>query len=293
MKFFESILGKQKAGNVLVLGGGAVRGLAHIGVLKAIEEKGIEVDVVVGCSMGSIIGSLYAMGFSPEGMESFVRTLSKDRKGLGEYIRILPSATSIADSSKIDELLRRVYGDIEFGDLKLPLYVNAADILNMEYVVFHRGLVRTAVRASISIPGLFDPVRMGNRLLVDGGVIETVPVSIAHMLDPSRIIAVNVLNRKELRPHREEAIEIKRENPPGLLDLLRSGIEEIRENNIFSISVRSLRLMQMSQVEMAHRISRADIWIDVEMDVDPLDFSGADVEEIIDAGYRAAMKSLK
>ncbi len=292
MRFLGNILKRRSTGNVIVLGGGAVRGLAHIGVLRALEEKGIKADAVVGCSMGAIIGSLYAMGFSPEGMERFVKSFSEGKGGLGEHVRIFPSATSMADSSRIDALLKRVYGDIRFQELKIPLFLNAADIENMEYVVFHKGLVRTAVRASIAIPGIFDPVKMGRRLLVDGGVIETVPVSIAELLNPERIIAVNVLEKRNLQPIMEEAIEVKREHSPGLLELVKMELEELRRNNIFSISVRSLRLMQMSQIELDRRSGNADVWIDVSMDVDPLDFWHADVDYIIESGYKAAIDAL-
>ena len=284
---------KSGAGNVLVLGGGSVRGLAHIGVLKAIEEKGIEIDAIVGCSMGSIIGGLYAMGFNSASMESFIRTIHREKGGFTEYFRFRPSAMGLVDSRRIDAFLRKVFGSITFDELRIPAYFNAADISRFEYVVFHRGLVWAAVRASIAVPGLIEPVRMGNRMLVDGGIMETVPVSIAKLLSPRRIIAVNVLTRKELSPVLEEAVPPKENaSANNLLDAVRGTLQDIRENNIFSISIRALRLMQSTQIGLTHRLHSPHVWIDVPLNVDPFDFEHVDVEALIDAGYKAASKGL-
>ncbi len=285
---------KSGAGNVLVLGGGSIRGLAHIGVLRAIEEKGIEIDAIVGCSMGSIIGGLYAMGFSSSGMESFIRTIHREKGGFTEYFRFRPSAMGLVDSRRIDAFLRKIFGGITFDELKIPAYFNAADISNFEYVVFHRGLVWSAVRASIAVPGLIEPVRMGKRFLVDGGVIETVPVSVARLLQPERIIAVNVLTRREPEPVLEEAyVPDGAEGGGNLLDLLKGTLHYIRENNIFSISIRSLRLMQSTQIGLTHRLHLPHVWIDVPLEVDPFDFEHVDVEYLIESGYGAALESLK
>ncbi len=285
---------KSGAGNVLVLGGGSIRGLAHIGVLRAIEEKGIHIDAVVGCSMGSIIGGLYAMGFSSSGMESFVRALYRDRGGFAEYFRFKPSAMGLVDSRRIDAFLRRIFGGITFDELKIPAYFNAADISRFEYVVFHRGLVWSAIRASIAIPGLIEPVRMEGRLLVDGGVVETVPVSVARLLNPRRIIAVNVLTRREPEPVLEEAHAPEESSSSRtLIESLRGTLHDIKENNIFSISIRSLRLMQSAQIGLTHRLHSPHVWIDVSLDVDPFDFEHVDVASVIEAGYRAAREKLK
>ncbi len=284
---------KSGVGNVLVLGGGSIRGLAHIGVLRAIEERGIVIHAVVGCSMGSIIGGLYAMGFNSSSMESFVKALYRDRGGFAEYFRFRPSATGLVDTRRIEAFLRRVFGNITFSELKIPAYFNAADISNFEYVVFYRGAVWSAIRASIAIPGLIEPVRMGNRFLVDGGVVETVPVSIARKLNPQRIIAVNVLTRREPEPILEEAVVPRGpDDSKTLIHALRGTLHDIKENNIFSISIRALRLMQSVQIGLTHRLHSPHVWIDVLLDVDPFDFEHVDVDHLIESGYEAARASL-
>ncbi len=266
----------KRYGNVLVLGGGGVKGLAHIGVLKAIEEKRIEISAIVGCSMGALIGSVYALGTSAEAIEGFVKALDMKR-----WLSFRVSPFEVFNSAKIENKLKQFFGDTRIEELKIPTYINAFDINNFEHVVFKEGLLRTAIRASISVPGLFSPVRMGERLLVDGGLYETLPLSIAHSLKPKKIIAVNVLSRSSLNTVWETADEGES-----------MDIKALRKHNILNISFRAIVSMQISQVHHTLQTYKPNVLIEVPIDVFPFDFESVDVDEIVEKGYTSALEKL-
>lgn len=178
----------------LVLGGGGARGLAHIGVLRALEREGVPVACVAGTSMGGLIGALYAAGVPSERIEAEVLRLSR----VTEQIRLVDVEISAAGLSirgrRIYNFLADLLGEeLTFADLRLPLAMVAVDIHTGREVILQGGLVIDAVRATISIPGVFMPVDMGDYRLVDGGVLDNVPVDVARAMGATHTIAVDVL----------------------------------------------------------------------------------------------------
>ena len=171
----------------IALGGGGARGLAHIGVLKVVEEVGLDVRVVTGTSMGGVIAIAWAAGVSASEIEAVARRvrvlslLGRDRTGLG-----------VVGTDKVAALVAKVVGKRNLEDLPRRCAVVAADVAAGEPVVIDRGPVERAVQATIAIPGLFSPVREGERLLVDGGIVEPVPVATALALGAQKVIAVDV-----------------------------------------------------------------------------------------------------
>lgn len=213
----------------LVLSGGGAKGMAHIGALKIIEEAGIPIDYVVGTSMGSIIGGLYAIGYTPQQLDSLVRDqdwtfiltdrTSRSAKNMLErevdekYVLSVPfSKISIKEVTggiikghNIDNLFNQLtlgyHDSINFNKLPIPYASVSEDISTGEEVVFHSGKLATAMRASMAIPGVFTPVRLDSMVLVDGGTINNYPVDIAKSMGADIIIGVDVQNN--LKPSNE------------------------------------------------------------------------------------------
>jgi len=194
----NSVPARQKI--ALALGGGGARGLAHVGVLRALEREGIPIDGIAGTSMGGLVGALYAAGVPLDTVEAELDRLSNVK----EQMRLVDVSISAAGLSVRG---RRVYNfmadlvgeDLTFADLRLPLVMVAVDIRTGRPVLLQGGLVIDAVRATISVPGVFMPVDLGDFRLVDGGVLDNVPVDVArgmgasHGLGAPRVIAVDVL----------------------------------------------------------------------------------------------------
>jgi NTE family protein len=181
----------------LALGSGGARGFAHIGVLKVLEKENIPIDYIAGSSMGALVGSLYGVGQSPANLEKFA-TLFR-RKYFIDFI--VPKLGFIA-GQKAKEVIRLLAKGKKLEELSPPVAVVATDIKNGERVVLTDGDVATAVRASIAIPGIFVPEKIGDRLLVDGGVIDRVPVSVVKEMGADVTIAVDVsFFRTEIELH--------------------------------------------------------------------------------------------
>ena len=177
----------------LALGGGGARGLAHIGVLKVFERHGIPIDLIAGTSMGGLVGALYASGVKPEDMEKeMVR-----RGRVTEWVKLVDftiSTRGIVKGARIYDHLAMLLGkDLTFDDLRLPLSVVSTDLRSGREVVLQQGKIVDAVRATISIPLVFLPVERDGMKLVDGGVVNNVPVSVARQMGAQKVIAVDVL----------------------------------------------------------------------------------------------------
>lgn len=204
----------------VVLSGGGAKGVSHISALRAIEEAGIPIDIICGTSMGSLIGGLYAIGWSTDELDSLVRTqdwlfLLTDRANpdaLDIETRRIQNTYALWHAFSIrgernqgagiirgvnldrlfDRLLEGYLDSISFDTLPIPYACVATDIVNNTEVDFHSGYLKQAMRASMAIPGVFTPVRWGNRLLVDGGVINNYPADLAKRMGADIIIGVTV-----------------------------------------------------------------------------------------------------
>ena len=196
--------GRKRAKLGLALGGGAMVGVAHIGVLEVLDEAGIRPDYIAGTSAGAFVGAAYAAGISPADMRQRARTL----KWKLLRRRIFPTM-ALASPRPMMGYLRRLLGVHRFEDLKIPLAVVTTDLVTSEMVVFGRAdwrptklppdmIVTTgdlieAICASSAIPVIFEPVRLGGRLLVDGFLTNNVPAGLARMMGADRVIAVDLM----------------------------------------------------------------------------------------------------
>jgi NTE family protein len=159
----------------VVLGGGGARALAHIGLLQALEEAGVPVDAIGGTSMGSVVAAAYACGRSPAEMLRLFRERVPDGRALRD---VDFPALSLFSGRKLDELLRFAFEDLDVSDAWIPCFCVSADIAGARMVVHDRGPLWEAVRASCSLPGVFPPVYVDDSLLVDGGVMDNVPIAV-------------------------------------------------------------------------------------------------------------------
>jgi NTE family protein len=177
----------------LALSSGGARGLAHIGVIQVLEENGIEVDMVAGCSMGSYIGAVWAFGHDGVAMERLSREV-EHRWGLFELIDpfILPRQGFLR-GEKVKRRLKCSIGDVHFSELVRPLRVVATDLATLGRIVFSSGEVAEAVHASSAIPGACVPVNIDGELYIDGGIADPLPVDVLEEMGIERIIAVNTI----------------------------------------------------------------------------------------------------
>lgn len=180
----------------LVLGAGGARGFAHIGALKVIERRRVPVDLVVGSSMGSLIGAAYAAGLSADVMEQAVRSTR-----FRPMFRPRIGRSGLVDPTGVGDAIRRLLGDRRFEDLACELAILTASVRTGEPIVLREGSLADAVLASIAIPILFPPVLLGADQLVDGGMIAGLPVKLARQLGADVVLAVDADNhaRRVLR----------------------------------------------------------------------------------------------
>ncbi len=187
----------------LVLGGGGAKGAATVGVLKAVEESGVPIDMVVGTSIGSIVGGLYSLGYRSEQIDSMFRSQEWLELFTGSLmgdsiVRTLRGMTAAALSSvpqpRCD--IGNSGDSLSFDSLPIPFRCVAVDMLRMREVVLSSGSLAEAMRASMSIPLVFKPVKMGNMRLVDGGVLNNLPVDVARDMGADFVIAVDLTVNK-------------------------------------------------------------------------------------------------
>ncbi|MDR7865393.1 MAG: patatin-like phospholipase family protein [Sporomusaceae bacterium] len=172
----------------LALGSGGLRGLAHIGVLKVLEREEIPVNYIAGCSIGSLIGSLYAAGLDSETIFKLAKNLKRRH-----WIDFVIPKMGLVSGDRTLETVQLLTQRKHFEQLAIPLAVVAADLNTGQEVIFRTGEVAHAVRASISVPGVFVPYNYDGRLLVDGAVVNPTPMDIVHDMGADIVIAVDLV----------------------------------------------------------------------------------------------------
>lgn len=273
----------------VALGGGGARGLAHIGVLKVLDQHKIKIDAISGCSMGAIVGGLYAYFGNAEAVEEFVintiqsekyRELGIDKIGkrkidntinyleqffdfIGTSIHIIRAInkTSYFDETLTNEIFDFI-PDVEIETLKIKFFAVASDLLSGQEIIISNGNLRKALQASSAIPGIFPPIQFKNYLLVDGSVTDLIPIRILRNYGYEKILAINVVK------------SLSNPTPPkNILEVL--------------YRVESISSYQLSSVQL----SEADILINPDVrEYDWSDFSFA--RQIILEGEKVAKENL-
>jgi NTE family protein len=185
----EKIMSSRKTVS-LTLGSGSSRGWAHIGVIEALEEEKIPIDYIVGSSTGSYVGALYACG-SLQSLKKFV--LKMDGKKVFSYFDVVFPRSGLLDGTKKLKELFSIHTEVnDFSELTIPVLMVATDLVTGKKVVLKSGNIFNALRATMSMPGLFAPVQVKDRWLVDGGLVDPVPVGVARALEADIVIAVDL-----------------------------------------------------------------------------------------------------
>ena len=207
----------------LVLGSGSSRGWAHIGAIEALEEANIPIDFIVGCSVGSYVGALYASG-SMASLKEFVLRMN-GKKVFSYFDVVIPRSGLLDGSRKVKELFS-MHTDVEhFSDLNIPLSMVATDLNRGDKVVLKSGNIMEALRATMSIPGLFAPVWAKGRWLVDGALVDPVPVGVARAMEADIVIAVDLnsglVSRREIQKQAQMEQNSMAEEPEYKYELLK------------------------------------------------------------------------
>lgn len=171
----------------LALGSGGLRGLAHVGVLRVLERENIPVDYIAGCSIGSMIGALYCAGQQPDTILKLARHLKRNY-----WLDFIIPKMGIVSGEKVLQVMRLLTQQKSFADLKTPLAVVATEINHGKEVVFTEGDLAKAVRASISVPGIFVPYQWDDMLLVDGAVLNPTPIDVVRKMGADIVIGVDL-----------------------------------------------------------------------------------------------------
>jgi predicted acylesterase/phospholipase RssA/CRP-like cAMP-binding protein len=268
----------------LVLSGGAARGFAHVGVLRALEELGIQIDRVGGTSMGALIGAGYAMGLSYKDMASLAQRFANPKQ-LFDYT--LPF-TSLMTSKKMTSVLNELYEGLYIEDLWRPFFCVSSNLTRAEPVVHQTGLLWKSVRASVAIPGIFTPILHQGEVLVDGGTLNNFPVDIMDELcEGGTVIGVNVSQSHETEEDYQFGPSIS--GWQILWSRVNPFSEPIHAPALATNLMRSLELSSVHQIKTSETL--ADILIQPEVKgYAMLDFGS--YESIIEIGYQAALKQL-
>ncbi len=240
----------------IALSGGATRGLAHIGVLQALEENSIRPDYLSGTSIGAFAAALYAFGVPLQQMRAVGKGMTPLR-----ITKLKLSRYGLFSNEELGNLIRSKIGSARIEDSPIPLAILATDISTGELVVLREGEVATAVMASSAVAGIYQPVRIRNRLLMDGGIMEDVPVSPLRPMGATTVVAVNLSAERKYRL------------PEDIIDIL---------FNAFDIAIDENTKVQVKDADVLIEPCLFDFR---RMDVSQID-------EMITEGHRAVLESI-
>jgi NTE family protein len=284
MKGILGIFKKKRPKWALVLMGGGSRGLAHIGILDVLQKNGLSPDIIVGTSMGAVIGGLFASGISPLKLKEIandfdinnfierpnVPFLSKknqlsvlDFLMLESYKSKLLKKLGLNREDKMEAYLRNLTGEICIEELPVKFVCNALDLISGREIIFEEGKLYKALRATMSLPIIFEPASIDDMLLLDGGVLNNAPVGIAKNLDAHKVILVDV--------HRD------------IKEVPAEGIK-----NTFQVLHRMVETMVAYKTD--EKLKRADLVIRVDLEIDALDYS--DSLRIVETGENIANENI-
>lgn len=240
----------------LALGGGAVLGAAHIGVLKALHEKKIKISHISGTSIGALVGALFAYGKDWEEIQSIALEMSwMDITGISL------SRYGLLSNKKLGELLTKYIGNRQIEDAGIPLAIVTTDIHTGQKVVFRKGSVSRAVIASTCIPGIFEPININGQWLMDGGIVENIPVRTCFDIGAQYVIGVD-LNGKQTG-----------KNPQNIIDIIVNSF---------------LFMMQQSDISQSKQAN-----LTIRPDLSAYNWTHTDhVPEMIRQGYKETLSAL-
>lgn len=269
----------------LVLSGGGARGYAHIGVIRALEEAGVPIDVVGGTSQGALLGGCYALGMHPEAITEAAKQFGSSRH-VKDYT--LPLVSLFA-SKKVTKILRALYGEVHIEDLWRPFFCVSTNLTRAEPVVHRFGPMWKYVRASTALPGIFAPVLEDNEILVDGVSMDNLPIeTMRDLTEGGPIVAVNVVPERDLRDQYNFGPSVSGWHL--LWSKLNPFAQPIRVPSIIATLTRAREANDVYRRQFKQRL--ADLYLSPQLERFPLlDFSRCD--EIVEIGYQTARQALE
>jgi NTE family protein len=267
----------------LALGGGGSKGNAHIGVLRVLEKEGFRIRAIAGTSAGGIVASVYAAGYRPDVLEEYMMEVDQ-RSLFGFHFGDEPSILGI---SGIVKVMQDLLGDRQFSDLEIPCALTAVDLDSGQELVLKEGRVVDAVMATTALPGIFPPKKWGDQLLVDGGILDPVPVSVVREISPLLglpVVAVTLTSspteRGNLPPLGPKAAEV-----------ILTRIARMKLAQAFEIFLHSIEIGISTITEIRLQLDKPDVVI--RPDVCQIGFlDQVEVQDVVKLGEKAAEAAL-
>ncbi|MFH1972549.1 MAG: patatin-like phospholipase family protein [archaeon] len=295
----------------LALGGGAAKGIAYIGVLKVLERNKIPIDYISGTSIGSVIGGLYASGYSAKDLEKIA--IEMDWKSLFDFSQL---ERGLISGKGMEKKIRELLNNKQFNDLKIKFIATAVDIKTGREYFFNKGDVAKAIRASIAIPGLFAPVHLNNMILVDGGVIDPVPVKslkgkcdkviavastmqlyspkFKGMPHPDKHKFVDYIFDESIKSLKEQLKLSHKISRAGLFFFNREKLKAMMQGpspEIFIVASHSYNIMMSNLTKISLEQSPPDVLIEANIEgINMLDFDK--IKNLIKRGEKAALREM-
>ncbi len=276
----------------LVMSSGGARGLVHIGVIEQLLAMGYEISSVAGTSMGALVGGMYAAG----GLEAFrewMKTMTKRK--MVELADLSLSLNHVVKGKRIIDTLKELVPDVQIEDLPIPYCAVATDWLNGHEVVFRKGSLFNAIRASISIPFFFSPVHRDGMILMDGGVLNPFPLNRIQRTEDDILMGVDVSRFDYDEMNEEQHISEEKHKHNHSRSLARLLLNKVRPDNIelnyINILSRTALLMVRKNSRLVARMTPPDIMLDIEMKNYSL-FDYDKSEELIEVGRKQTQEVL-
>ncbi len=280
----------------LVLGSGGARGMAHIGVIEELEKEGFTIKEVVGCSMGAVVGGIYSAGYLQE-YKHWLIGLS--RLDVFRLLDFTFSSQGFVKGERVFKEIEKLIGDHQIENLKIPFIALAADVIKKREVRYTSGSLFKALRASIAIPTVFTPVIEGRSQLVDGGVLNPLPLNVIHPEPGDIIVAVNlnanvpiVINNIVVEENKEMAAYQKMMNAfrAQFLNNDSKVEEKIEQFGFFDLLNKSFDMTQDRLTELMIDVHKPDIVVDISREACGV-FEFYRANEIIEEGRKAFRKA--
>jgi len=266
----------------LALGGGGMKGFAHIGVLRQLEKEGFQIQAIAGTSAGGIVGALYAYGIPTEEIQDFSKSLNYSEL----FSRSPHDPPSLLGLGGLYEKIKKILGDATFNDTKIHFAVTSVDIHSGDEVIIHKGGLVDAVMATTAIPGIFPAKELAGCTLVDGGVLDPVPVNIARWLLPGfPVVAVS------LTPQMEDWPKVPRLDIPPYVPIPQFIVDQLNQFRLgkaMHIFIDSMDIMTNKITDLRLRVEKPDVVIRPQVHKYTM-FDKVDVDEVISLGEKAVI----
>ena len=274
----------------LALGGGGARGFGHIGVLEVLEEEGIKIQRLAGTSMGAVVAAMYSIGYSIARMKQIALNFAEDDLTPTQYLNMLHE--SILKSDFIEDALDDIFKDLRFSDCKIPLQIVAVDLETGSDVVFEKGMIRKVVKAAVSIPLLFPPTFYHDKYLVDGAILNNVPLTCLRKKNPKVLMGVKLVNYTSQQyisgmvyaKYHQQKYKNLFHDTNFLKNFITNRKKDI--SLMVGIALRAMDIAARDSTEVRIKEAKPDILIEPQIQCGPLEFDK--VESAIEEGRRVA-----